>query len=167
MTDLHNLPRTPGSQHNLFCTVKGHLVQAGVLGALQVPTLDEATALERGDTLTLLYTYGTTIPIWGLRFSNPEFGAPIAVPSPSLPPAYHALPHGWWNFYDEDDVLGYPIKKLNDQYDQVVVEDRKVGVGAWFSGWTPLSHTEYDTDKDVLDPIADALAATWKALNVD
>ena len=140
---------------------KSHVPPA-VLAAFGVSAVDQATPLERGETFNLFYTHGTTIPIWSLRYSNPEFGTPIAVPSPNVPDGW---PRGWWNFYDEDDVLGYPIKKLNRLYDDVVVEDRRVSAGSWVSGWTPLSHTAYDTDKDLLNPIADALASTWRAAN--
>jgi len=34
------------------------------------------TPLERGETLTLLYTLGSPIAIWSLRY--PDFGVPIA-----------------------------------------------------------------------------------------
>jgi hypothetical protein len=43
------------------------------------------TPLERGEPLTLLYTLGSPIAIWSLRY--PDFGVPIAVPSPQAVPA--------------------------------------------------------------------------------
>lgn len=123
----------------------------------------DSTPLERGDTLTLLYTLGSPIGLWSLRY--PEFGKPIQFPPPALKTYYPNAPAEWVNFYDPDDVIGYPLKGLNNDYFERVTQDRAVNVGNVVEGWTPLSHLKYWTDKDVIRPVADQLIALWESLN--
>jgi hypothetical protein len=65
------------------------------------------TPLERGETLASLYTFGSPIALWSLRY--PDFGRPIDVPSPKLAGHHPAVPAvaEWINFYDEDDVISH------------------------------------------------------------
>jgi hypothetical protein len=120
--------------------------------------------LERGETLALLYTLGSPLALWSLRYH--DFGKPIMFPPPQL--ATHCppdMPAEWINFYDPDDVISAPLKTLNEQYADVVTEDRAVNVGGIIEQWNPLSHLRYLSDKDVVRPIADRLIAVWSALN--
>ncbi|AFZ33586.1 MULTISPECIES: hypothetical protein [Cyanophyceae] len=77
-----------------------------------------STPLEQGETLTLFYTFGSQIALWGLRHN--DFGTPIKLPPPQLSQHYPNLGSEWLNFYDRDDVLGYPLKAMNEQYRDVV-----------------------------------------------
>lgn len=65
----------------------------------------------------------------------------------------------WHNYFDADDVLGYPIRKIAPSFEVDWIEDHKVSVGGLFTGWNPASHTRYWTDKDVLNPIAKDIKA--------
>ena len=70
----------------------------------------------------------------------------------------------WHNFFDEDDVLGWPLKPLSPSY-EALVEDIAVNagsglVGALVKSWNPLSHSQYWTDGEVVGH----LAATLKHL---
>ncbi|MBC7813739.1 MAG: hypothetical protein H7175_21460 [Burkholderiales bacterium] len=121
------------------------------------------TPLERGETLTLLYTLGSPIAMWSLRYHH--FGRPLQMPPPHLADHYPHLYSEWVNFYDPDDAIGFPIKTLNDNYGRVVAEDRQVDIGNRLESWNPLSHLGYWTDSDVTDPIAKALIRTWKSVN--
>ena len=123
------------------------------------------TPLELGQTLTLFYTLGSPIALWSLRYEG--FGKPIAVPSPGLKEHYPNLGKvaEWINFYDEDDVIGYPLKTLNQFYRDAVTEDRPINAGGLLSSWNPLSHEGYWTDDDVTKPIAGALTKVWKTVN--
>jgi hypothetical protein len=120
------------------------------------------TPLEKGETLTLFYTFGTQIPLWSM--THERFGEPIQVPSPQLSNHYSGLKGEWINFYDRDDVLGFPLQNINDAYSQVVV-DREVNAGNLFSNWTPFSHNGYWKDDEVIEPIAKALVKTWETVN--
>lgn len=119
--------------------------------------------LELGNTLALLYTLGSPIALWSLRYR--EFGRPVIVPSPHLR-QYHAEIEGEWvNYYDQDDVIGFPLKTLNAQYQQIVTRDAPVNAGNLLQSWNPLSHLGYWTDRDVVQPIALKLVEVWKAIN--
>jgi hypothetical protein len=118
------------------------------------------TPLERGETLALFYTMGSPIALWSLRY--PSFGRPIRFPR-QLAGHHPGLEPRWVNFYDSDDVIGYPLKPLNARYDAVVTEDRPVDVGSLLTRWTPLSHVGYWNDGKVAAEIADGLASAWRA----
>jgi len=121
------------------------------------------TPLDRGETLTHFYTLGGPIALWSLRY--PNFGVPIKVPSPKLKIHHPQLTGEWVNFYDKDDIIGYPLKTLNRDYAAVVKKDKKVNVGSIFTSWNPASHTHYWTDNDVTKPIAHKLVQTWREMN--
>lgn len=48
----------------------------------------------------------------------------------------------WLNYYDVDDVLGWPLRPLSASYDSLV-EDIPIDVGYPFASWNPLSHMGY------------------------
>jgi hypothetical protein len=123
------------------------------------------SALEKGETLTSLITMGSPIALWSLRFTN--FGKPITVPAPALAAARPALAAagGWENYYDPDDVIGYPLKELNDAYRVAILRDVAVNVGSLLTSWNPLSHTGYWTDNNVTKPVAARLADIWRRTN--
>ena len=104
---------------------------------------------------------GSPIALWSLRYS--AFGKPVQIPDPRLKRHYKQLPSEWINFYDADDVIGFPLKTLNQAYGEVVTQDREVNVGSLLTSWNPASHLGYWKDKDVLDPIAKNLIEVWRA----
>lgn len=134
----------------------------------KVKSLKGNTPLENGHTLTHFFTLGSPLAIWTLRFD--DFGTPINVPSPKLaklypPTMYPKLKGRWINYFDDDDVIAYPLRPINKAYRKAVHADMKVNVGSILSSWTPASHTKYWTDDDVTKPIAKSLADLWIAVN--
>ncbi|MFZ3576952.1 chemotaxis protein [Virgibacillus sp. DJP39] len=123
------------------------------------------TPIDSDETLALFYTMGSPLALWSMRY--PEFGQPIHVPSPGLARAHPKVTGEWINFYDKDDVLAFPLKGLNKHYQVAVTEDIQVNVGGWPTSWTPLSHSKYNTDLDVITPIVNGLVRTWKEVNVN
>ncbi|MBE9043767.1 hypothetical protein IQ255_04995 [Pleurocapsales cyanobacterium LEGE 10410] len=63
----------------------------------------------------------------------------------------------WINFYNKSDVMGYPLKSLNQAYSEAVTEDQEVNAGGWLESWNPLSHCSYWTDESVVETIATGL----------
>lgn len=120
--------------------------------------------LEKGYTLNLLYTMGSPIAMWSLRYE--DFGEPIDFPPPQLKSYYPKLVHEWVNIYDTDDAIAFPICTLNDKYGDGRVRDRMVNVGNWRQFWNPASHMGYWLDADVINPIAFSLAQTWRQVNL-
>lgn len=116
------------------------------------------TPLERGETLAVLVTMGSPIALWSLRY--PRFGEPVRMPC--LEKHHPGMEARWTNFYDPDDVIGYPLRPLNAKYRKAVTEDRAVDVGSILTRWTPLSHTGYWGSRGVAEDVADMLAAAWR-----
>ena len=147
---------------NFFYDLQAHSPEKPLIAPRVLERMDD-TPLARGETLTLLYTLGSPIALWSLRYNN--FGKPIRVPAPKLPNHYPNLAGEWVNFYDQADVIGYPLRELNADYNAGVTSDRAVRVGGLFTFWNPLSHNEYFEDGDVLGPIAQALVRVWRSVN--
>ncbi|WP_020007694.1 hypothetical protein [Salinicoccus albus] len=123
----------------------------------------EDTPLEKGETLNLFYTLGSPLALWSLRFNN--FGEPINVPAPSVHQHYPNLGGEWLNFYDKNDILAYPLKELNSNYQKAVTKDIEVNAGGLLTSWNPFSHTKYDTNDYIIDRIVDGLLSTWSEIN--
>lgn len=62
----------------------------------------------------------------------------------------------WKNYYDRDDVLGWPLQPLSEEYKELV-EDIEIDSGSFLSSWTPLSHSHYWTDTDFCNPLMDEI----------
>lgn len=123
------------------------------------------TPLERLETLCLFYTLGSPLPIWALRYNNPKFGLPVTIPSPKLKNFYSNLKGEWVNYYDRDDIIGFPLKTINEEYNKAVTADREINVGDIFSSWNPAAHLGYWSDSNVIIPIAQSLANVWLHIN--
>lgn len=121
-----------------------------------------STPIERGHTLAALFTLGSPLALWAMRFEN--YGTPVIVPAPEAKNYHPRLEGQWVNFYDKDDVLAYPLQPLSAEYEKWV-KDQAVNVGGLMDSWNPASHFAYWTDADVIQPIAAALANTWRAVN--
>ena len=134
----------------------GRPVSAGIwrnIDAWAGKTLGRAlTASERvflgGGTCAGLVTTGSNIPIFVAAHKEMHI-IPIAPPTSLFK---------WINFYDPDDVLGWPLQPLSNGY-RALVEDRAInasgGVASLLArSWNPLSHNSYWQDGVVLDAIA-------------
>jgi hypothetical protein len=110
-----------------------------------------ANPFERMETLASLVTFGSNIPLFTLALPDPKS---IEFPPSSLPANLRATAK-WLNFFDPDDVLGYPLKPLSPSYGETVNADIEINVGGLFTSWNPVSHTEYWTDDDFTRPVAE------------
>lgn len=109
---------------------------------------------ERLETLSGIITFGCNIPMFTLAYDPVE---PIAFPPATLPDDLKRKAK-WLNFYDPDDVLGYPLKPINAAYSKVVNADTPINVGGLAASWNPASHGGYWTDNDFTKPVAAFLA---------
>ena len=114
-------------------------------------------------TLTGIITYGCNIPLFSLAYDPveavkfPPEGLRVFFPSGTDEEEIKNNAK-WLNFYDPDDVLGYPLKPLSGSYDRSVTEDLAINAGSCLTSWNPMSHTAYDTDDDFLKPSAKMIA---------
>lgn len=117
------------------------------------------TPLEKMETLSGFVTFGSNIPLFTLALPKVESITfpPVGLPKPLADAAR------WLNFYDPDDVLGWPLKPLSPSYNKAVYADRAINVGNVFTSWNPVSHSEYWTDDDFTKPTAELIAAILKA----
>ncbi len=72
----------------------------------------------------------------------------------------------WLNIYSDDDVVGYPLKSVNDAYASAVTADVVTEAGNLFTRWNPLSHGAYWTESAVIAVIADKLAIDYAACHL-
>ena len=110
---------------------------------------------ERMDWLSGIVTFGCNLPLFTFAYSQVE---PIRFPPPRLREDLKEKAR-WLNFYDPDDILGYPLKPISEEYAEVVTEDNAINVGGIVSSWNPLSHNSYWTDNDFTKPVADFISS--------
>ena len=102
------------------------------------------TPLERGETLRYLYTMGSPLALYALRYEDTLFGHPPKVAV-------------WKNFIDKADIIAYPLHDLNEFYKVSGVEDIQLEVGSVLTSWNPMSHIEYWTDPKIIAMITNDL----------
>ena len=113
--------------------------------------LADLSKFEKMQTLAGMITFGCNIPLFTFAYTKVE---PIKFPAPRLRNDLKRKAK-WLNFYDPDDVLGYPLKPIGPAYRKVVTRDIAINVGGVFSNWNPASHGGYWTDNDFTKPVAD------------
>jgi hypothetical protein len=112
---------------------------------------DDKLAFASGATLHTLFTTGCNIPIFVAAHKRMSI-IPIDEPNKRFE---------WHNYYDPDDVLGWPLQPLANGYNELV-QDHAINSGRglidWaLKSWNPLSHTTYWTDGNAIDALAQAL----------
>lgn len=141
---------------------------------------DKQNALDKGrygdtpfqcmETLCCLITFGSNIPIFSLAHDPVEsIEFPPQKLGKSFPPesvSKVGRVARWLNFYDPDDVLGYPLKPLyrkmtvkGKRINEVNIEDFAINAGGIFTSWNPMSHGAYWTDEDFIATAAEAIGA--------
>jgi len=114
------------------------------------PLTDAEKWFLAGNAVVGLVTTGCNIPIFVAAHKQMHIN-PIKRPTVGFK---------WLNFYDRHDALGWPLQPLRGGY-ETLVEDREVNIGRGILGWatsfTPLSHTSYWEDDDVIKPLAQML----------
>ena len=125
---------------------------------------ESLSSVERLETMSSVTFTGCNIPI--LTMGEPRNSKfPLKVRK--------KFGGSWLNFYDKDDVLGYPIEpeyasyfgKSQDPFvpelrdgrkpsKELMPEDREVEIGNLLTGWNAASHVDYDENKDVINAIA-------------
>ncbi|MEM1269984.1 MAG: hypothetical protein AAGI08_08045 [Bacteroidota bacterium] len=120
--------------------------------------------MEPLESLIGLVTMGCQIPLFSLAW---PIAKPVLVPGAGITRPELIAEARWLNFYDRDDLLGWPVRpvyeknlnRLNNAQRATVgrIEEREVNVGSPLTSWTPFSHTAYDEDGDVLKPAVDFL----------
>jgi len=159
---VQNLSQDTHPDQNTLLTVVSHSLGTVVLSDY---LYDKRETLGPKHQLVFsnFFTMGSPIALYANRFYNHS--------SPSNPfanfkPQKVKDPNGLWiNLFDEDDIVGYPIRPVNSYCKKAVAADLNVSVGSFISGGTPISHTGYWEDKEVGKIIAEKLAIDWLRVN--
>jgi hypothetical protein len=125
------------------------------------------TNLERLVNLVGIVTFGCNIPLFTLALPRVQ---PVLLPSPELSPSYDVLRPAieWHNYYDPDDVLGWPLARIYGPRDDgrpgPTIVDHDINVGSWKTSWNPMCHGDYWTDRNFTGPVADHIERIMKLL---
>jgi hypothetical protein len=116
--------------------------------------------LEGIPTLAGFVTFGCNIPLFRLSY---DIARPMTLPGSGLQGAARDVAR-WLNFFDRDDVLGWPMRplfenhwdELDDNQRETVrrLEDHEINVGSVTSSWNLGAHAAYWTDNDFTIPVA-------------
>ena len=106
------------------------------------PGSEKEKAFRKLPTCNKFITTGCNIPIFRAGLENPKL---FERPNDKFI---------WDNYFDDHDVLGYPIKEMSEFFNVPWVSDNNVKVGNALTAWNPASHGNYWTDRDVVKPIA-------------
>ncbi len=147
--------------------------------------MKHATPFRRLETLAGLVTFGSNIPLFTFTFGPariyPLTRAPDDDAGGTLEPAFpgNKLPVAlqqsaqWLNFYSKRDVLGYPLKPLNEYFDaEPRIEDICVRSESRISRAIPYlssisAHTGYWTNATVLSRTAALIRNIIEAPAID
>jgi hypothetical protein len=109
----------------------------------------------RGRTLAGLITFGCNLPLFTLAHEPADI-QPIQFPGPGARACFPGRTEEelrsacrWLNFYDPDDILGYPLRPINRAYAETVSADLAIDTGTLFG-----AHSDYWTDNDFTRPVA-------------
>ncbi len=132
----------------------GHIMSNYIYDVMKTPSL-APTIFQRLKTMGGFVTFGCNIPLFTFAY-RPNKIFPIKFPGTNLPADKIFSP--WWlNFYDKDDILGYPLKDIGPNYEKLVdsrqMRETPINAGGALSFWNPLSHNGYWRDDDFYRPI--------------
>lgn len=119
------------AEHNKYIFEKTHNINADQLDFLKLKSLNK------------LITTGCNIPLFISGISDRKC---------FRKPNTH---FEWDNYYDPDDVLGWPLRQLGPTFK--IVADHNINTGGMFTSWNPLSHCQYWSDKNIVRPLANKL----------
>ncbi len=159
---IQNLSKETNPDQNTLLTVVSHSLGTVVLSDYLYDKR-ETLAPKHQLVFSNFFTLGSPIALYANRFYNHQSKTN---PFSNFQPQKVKDPNGLWiNLFDEDDIVGYPIRPINSYCKKVVAADLNVSVGSFLSGGTPASHTGYWEDEEVGKIIAEKLAIDWLRVN--
>ncbi len=105
-------------------------------------------------TLAGYITFGNPMGLYSLDSVSSILGEPVSIVGDELPTDLKKRAR-WYNFYDKDDIIAYPLKGLSEKFDACVNADFEINVGSAATSWNPVCHSGYWEDKDFYRPVAD------------
>ena len=123
------------------------------------------TDFQKGRRLSHFITFGCNIPLFLFGLDAKHVQA-LPFPEVQCEDKYRSGP--WWrNYYDKDDVLGYPLRPSGDGYqamaDRQELRDVEINAGNFLASWNFMSHTSYWKDRDFVRPVAEIISDVLRA----
>ncbi|MEZ5071444.1 MAG: hypothetical protein R2751_10860, partial [Bacteroidales bacterium] len=113
--------------------------------------------VERLDTLTGLFTFGSNLAIFAASLPIDEM-RPIEFPPSALADKYRPVAV-WENYYDRHDSMGFPVKPLNLQFQNLhSLRDIHINTGGPLLSWNLFSHFGYWRSRKLVKRIAGYMA---------
>jgi pimeloyl-ACP methyl ester carboxylesterase len=120
-----------------------------------------------GADFSNFFTLGSPLVLYAMRSVHPEVFDPAKVLDRFDRPVRVESESGFWlNLFDDDDIIGYPLKSVNAHYQEAVTADVEVEVGDFLTRWNPLSHAHYLDNGGTNGIIAEKLAIDYAALHL-
>ena len=132
----------------------GHIMSSYIWDLQKEPVANDLSDFEKMKYLAGMITFGCNIPLFAFAHNAGDL-QPIKFPGSKLTTVEKSKA-AWLNFYDPDDVLGYPLAQLNSEFK--FIRDEAINSGGWFTSWNPLSHNGYWTDNNFTKPAASLIA---------
>lgn len=88
-----------------------------------------------------LFTVGSPLAVYSIRYGTENFNKPIK------------NCNNWINIWNSYDVVSYPLKKLNNEYNKVVNKDIDIKCGSLFLRLIGLAHLSYFNENKFYDII--------------
>lgn len=137
----------------------GHIM-SNYLYDMQKKPVMPLTDFRNARTTMAFVTFGCNIPLFTFAY-DPADVMPIRRPGTALAtPKYrkYYLKTWWRNYYDKDDILGYPLRDIGPGYKELEakkeLKDIPINAGGLFTSWNPMSHNAYWKDADFYRPVA-------------
>jgi hypothetical protein len=108
----------------------------------------DALARRYGLGLRGLFTIGSPLALYAIRYPHLGFDRPIALPRGGT----------WINVLYRADVIAYPLRIASDAYARAVSEDWTLPWRLRNLSWTPAAHLAYWNDGRLIASVADQLA---------
>ena len=118
--------------------------------------VQENQAINKEEVVNL-FTLGSPLAVWSMMNGWPSEKRNIIEINKEV--------GSWINILDKDDIIAYPLKNVSDQYNLTVCKDYITSIGGLVSGKTPLCHTEYWDDMNVIKPIAKKVAIDYMRIH--
>ncbi len=133
----------------------GHIM-SNYIYDLQKPGHAHPPSFQGLRTMAAFVTFGCNIPIFTFAYDEEDI-SPIEFPGTGLDPK-HRRKTWWHNYFDRDDVLGFPLAPVSPDYkalkDSGALKDIRINAGGFFDSWNLLSHNAYWKDDDFYQPVA-------------
>ena len=138
---------------------KAHMTRPGDAEVKRKVCVKVDSDFMRLKTLAGIVTFGCNIPLFTFALDEPK---PVDFRGENLTPA-QAKAAAWLNYYDRDDVLGYPLRPISPAFAKGVTRDIEINAGNLLTSWNPLSHNGYWTDASFTKRAAAYVAGMAKA----